>query len=400
MFIVKGKFNQAKVFANTVDVDTMSQIYNLCNQEWLKGSNIAIMPDTHYGKSSTVGTTLTIGDKICPALIGTDIGCGMLTIKLPRELGEIDLKKLDKFINVKIRHGAQINSKRLYNPIHERLYLSELHCYKQLNNPEKLEKGCGSLGSGNHFIELDKDDENNIYLVIHSGSRKLGMEIGSYYQRMANEYCNDNNIHVMKSFSYLEGEMLQDFLHDVNICQHYAQVNRKLIALQILKHLFNERYYAKNGNIYIDTDECGYDDENIDVRFESFETVHNYISQNDNILRKGAISMHKGEMVLIPINMRDGAIIAVGKGNPEYNYSGPHGAGRLMSRAEAKELITLEEFSATMKDVYTTSVRESTVDESPMVYKSMNEILDNIKDTAEIVKIIKPIYNFKSHSER
>lgn len=400
MFIVKEKFNQAKVFANTVDVDTMSQIYNLCNQEWLKGSNIAIMPDTHYGKSSTVGTTLTIGDKICPALIGTDIGCGMLTIKLPRELGEIDLKKLDKFINVKIRHGAQIYSKRLYNPIHERLYLSELHCYKQLNNPEKLEKGCGSLGSGNHFIELDKDDENNIYLVIHSGSRKLGMEIGSYYQRMANEYCNDNNIHVMKAFSYLEGEMLQDFLHDVNICQHYAQVNRKLIALQILKHLFNERYYAKNGNVYIDTDECGYDDENIDVRFESFETVHNYISQNDNILRKGAISMHKGEMVLIPINMRDGAIIAVGKGNPEYNYSGPHGAGRLMSRAKAKELITLEEFSATMKDVYTTSVRESTVDESPMVYKSMNEILDNIKDTAEIVKIIKPIYNFKSHSER
>ena len=410
MFEIKGKFNTAKVFATSVDDVTISQIMELCNQEWAKDCNIAIMPDTHAGTGCTIGTTMTIKDKICPNLVGVDISCGMLTIELPERIKELDLKQLDDFINNNIPSGFNVNEEIMYNPTKENLYLEDLKCFDNLKNVEFLKKSVGSLGGGNHFVELDQDEDGKLYLVIHSGSRNLGKQVAEYYQELANQDCNRhkeikhqkqmeviNNLKqqgkhreiqralekfnkeykeefkIKKELCYLEGDHLKDYLHDVGICQKYASLSRRIMAERIL--------------------------ESIDIKdgYKSFETIHNYIDLEYMILRKGAISAQMGEIVLIPINMRDGAIIAKGKGNPEYNYSGPHGAGRLMSRGEAKEKVSIEEFQDSMKGIYSTSVMESTIDESPMVYKPIEEIIENIQDTVEIVKIIKPIYNFKAH---
>lgn len=361
--------------------------------------------------------------------------CGMLTIQLPKELNDLSLSKLDEFINTKIPSGFNINDKRLYNPTHEGLYINKLKCYNSLKNVQQLEKAVGSLGSGNHFIELDIDENGNKYLVIHTGSRNLGKQVAEFYQKIADEDCNlsqskrkqeldtliinlknekryseinseidkfnreyQSEIKMHKDLCYLEGEHMDDYLHDMFICQHFAQVNRKYIALGILEHLFKEKYNNGLGNVWMDIDsDCGYEDDKIDIRMDMFETVHNYINPKDHILRKGAISANEKEKVLIPINMRDGAIIGIGKGNAEYNYSGPHGAGRLMSRSQAKKSVSLEEFQKSMKGIYSSSVGTSTIDESPMAYKPIESIIENIKESIDIVKIIKPIYNFKAH---
>lgn len=404
MFVIEGKYNKAKVFADSVDEVTIGQIMELCNQQWVENSNIAIMADTHAGKGCTIGTTMTIHDKVCPNLVGVDIGCGMLTIKLP-QLENLSLQKLDNFIHSNIPSGFAIHEKRLYNPISEGLYLEKLKCYQFLMHKESLEKAVGSLGGGNHFIEIDTDSKSNNYLIIHTGSRNLGKQVAEYYQKIAFEYCNsheqimkDKINQIPKDLCFLEGEYLSDYLHDMYICQHFAKVNRKYIALKILGHLFKEKFNSECGNTWIDIDEgCGYEDENIDLRMDMFETVHNYINPNDNILRKGAISARNGERVLIPINMRDGSIIGTGKGHPDYNYSGPHGAGRLMSRNVAKRSVSLNEFQDSMKGIYSTSVGLSTLDESPMAYKPIKQIIDNIKDAIEVVEIIRPIYNYKAH---
>lgn len=433
MFEVRGKYNTAKIFATTIDDETLSQIVEICNQEWVKDSNIAIMPDCHAGKGCTIGTTMTIHDRVCPNLVGVDIGCGMLTVQLPKELIDISLEELDEFINNKIPSGFNINDECIYNPIHEGLYLNKLRCYDSLKNKEYLENSIGSLGGGNHFCEIDKDDEGNLYLVIHTGSRNLGKQVAEIYQDIAYHDClkkvddfEQTKINMIqelkdcgrekeiavelekfkkeyivpkinKDLSYLEGKHMDDYLHDMNICQKFATVNRKIIAKRILEHLFKEKYKDMNGVVWVCDKECGYEDSNIDIRFECFETIHNYINLEDNTLRKGAISAKKGEIVLIPINMRDGAIIGIGKGNPDYNYSGPHGAGRLMSRSFAKENVSLDEFTASMEGIYSSSVGTSTLDESPMAYKPLDEILENIKESIDVVKIIKPIYNFKAH---
>lgn len=435
MFEIKGKFNTAKVFADTVDDETIGQIMELCNQSWLYGSQIAIMPDCHAGKGCTIGTTMTILDKVCPNLVGVDIGCGMLTVQLPKEFKNLSLEKLDAFINTEIPSGFNINEKRQYDPKAEGLYLKDLICFAHLKNIDQLERSVGSLGGGNHFLEVDKDEEGNLYLVIHSGSRNLGKQVAEYYQELAFEECNrlkekknlereklintlinlgrgkeieaelkkfnenyKSELKIQKDLCYLEGQHLKDYLHDMFICQHYAQVNRRVMAQKILNYLISTEGDKNYSRISLKIANGAYSINGTgDEEYLLFETVHNYISPEDHILRKGAISAKKGELVLIPINMRDGAILGIGKGNTEFNVSGPHGAGRLMSRSAAKEQVSLEEFEASMQGIYSTSVGTSTLDESPMAYKPMDEIMKNIQESVEVVKAIKPIYNFKAH---
>jgi len=390
-----------KIFTNNIEVKAKEQINLLLEQEAFKDCKIRIMPDVHAGAGCVIGFTGNLGDKVIPNIVGVDIGCGMLCV----ELGNIDLdlERLDRVIREYVPSGMNV-----HNEIKSNFDLEQLYCFKSLKNKENwLEKSMGSLGGGNHFIEVDIDEDNNKYLVIHTGSRNLGKQVAEIYQEKAIEYCSykkemaeekmemilylkDENrekeiqgkleeitekykgkTKLPKDLCYLEGELKDGYLHDMNICQEFAVDNRKEIAFTIL---------SKMNLDYID---C-------------FETIHNYISFEDNIVRKGAISAKKGEKVLIPMNMKDGCIIAVGKGNEDWNCSAPHGAGRIMSRIEAKKTFNLDEFEKSMEGIYTTSVNENTIDEAPMVYKPMKEIIDCIGDTVEIEKVIKPIYNFKA----
>lgn len=394
MIELKGKYNTAKVFTNNVEQRAISQIIDLCNQEFSKGSKIRIMPDTHAGAGCTIGTTMTITDKIVPNLVGVDIGCGMYCVKLKEK--EIDFELLDKVIRNYIPSGQNIRENK-HNKSKD-IQIEKLKCFNHINYDRAI-KSIGTLGGGNHFIEIDRDNNDNLYLVIHSGSRYLGKQVAEYYQELGYKKLTDNrmtkeqlinklknegrekeiqkelkklpNIKINKQLAYVEGVNLVDYLHDMKITQEYAKINRVVIAEEILK----------NTGLTID---------------ESFTTIHNYIDIENKILRKGAISADLGEKVIIPINMRDGSIIAIGKGNEDWNKSAPHGAGRLMSRSKAKEVVTLEEFKDSMNGIWTTSVNEHTIDESPMVYKSLDEIIDNVKDAVEIIDIIKPLYNFKA----
>lgn len=404
MLELKGRYNTANVYTDNIESDTISQIINLCNQEFVKDSKIRIMPDTHAGTGCTIGTTMTITDKIVPNLVGVDIGCGMLTVKISNK--DIDLQKLDDVIRNMIPHGIAYDVKnkqhrssirKSKHSFSDKLNLEELYCKKNLNYNSAI-LAIGSLGSGNHFIEIDEDDEGFLYLVIHTGSRHLGIDVAKYYQNLAyktlifeakeeiiNKFKSEgrdteiqdelkkiNFNKISKDLAYLQGKNFDDYLHDINIVQKYANLNRETIAHEIISNM------------------------KFDV-IEKFHTIHNYVDTKSMILRKGAISAQQGERVLIPINMRDGSIIAIGKGNADWNYSAPHGAGRLMSRSSAKSAISLDEFKDSMKNVWSTSVSEFTIDESPMAYKPMDEIINNIQDTVEIKKIIKPIYNFKSN---
>ena len=392
-----------KIFTENIEDEAVNQINLLLEQEPFKNCKVRIMPDVHAGKGCVIGFTADLGDKVIPNIVGVDIGCGMLCV----ELGNINLnlEKLDDVINKNIPAGRNIREQKLTNFDK----INDLYCLRELKETKKFNRAIGTLGGGNHFIEVDVDEENNKYLVIHTGSRNLGKQVADYYQNLAIELCSGkeemfkrkeeiirtykeqgkkeeiqkvlkelekeykrNKPKLPKELCYLEEKYREIYLHDMRICQEYASLNRCYIAREILNKM--------NINIYI----------------PHFETVHNYISFEDNIVRKGAISAKEGEKVLIPINMRDGSIIAIGKGNKDWNNSAPHGAGRIMSRRKAKETFNLEEFKNTMKDVYTTSVVEETIDEAPFVYKSMQEIIDNIKDTVEIERIIKPIYNFKA----
>ena len=393
MFEIRGKYNTAKVFANEVDDETISQITELCNQQWLEGCNIAIQADTHSGKGCTIGTTIALKDKVSPSLVGVDISCGMLVIQIPQEL-KLNLEKIDKFINENIPAGFEVNETLQYNEPELDSLLTSLHCYKDLKEIDRIKKSCGSLGSGNHFIELNKDEDDNHYIVVHTGSRNLGKQVAKIYQDIADEYCNkakenkkrkrqelidklkkEGKQKELERFQkeykeikkipydlcYLEGQDMQNYLDDTHICNEYAKKSRVSIAQRILEFIVEDNFsnnpeQKEDLNVWIDETqenhfEFGYENRFIDVRSDGFQTLHNYIGK-DNILRKGAISAQKGETVIIPINMRDGSIIAVGKGNAEYNCSGPHGAGRLLSRSEAKEQINMEDFKETMKNIY------------------------------------------------
>ena len=401
-----------KIFTNNIEQEAKSQIDLLLEQEPFKNCKVRIMPDVHAGKGCVIGFTADLGDKVIPNIVGVDIGCGMLCVNLGKE--ELDLEKLDKVINEHIPAGRNIREQKLIN--FEKI--NDLYCLRELKETKKFNRAIGTLGGGNHFIEVDQDEDSNKYLVIHTGSRNLGKQVADYYQDLAIQLCSgkeemfkrkediiktykeqgrkqeiqkalkeleaeykQNKPEIPNELCYLTGKYRDMYLHDMKICQEYASLNRLQIAKMILINYFDLTYIPE---MYPP------------IMENSFETIHNYISFEDNIVRKGAIRANKGERVIIPINMRDGSIIAVGKGNEDWNNSAPHGAGRIMSRHKAKEKFKLEEFKESMKDIYSTSVVEETIDEAPFVYKSMQEIIDNIKDTVEIEKIIKPIYNFKA----
>lgn len=403
---IKGKFSKAKVFTDNIEEGAIEQIEELCNQPFVENSKIRIMPDCHKGSGCVIGFTADLGDKVISNLVGVDIGCGMEVIKLGRI--DLDLKTLDELIYKYVPSGIGVHKAKQV----KFSKLQELYCYRILKDTKRIERSIGTLGGGNHFIEVNRDKDNNLYLVIHSGSRNLGKQVAEYYQNIAIDLCSgkeeyyiekdriinmykqNNKKHLIqqalvqlkkqydglkpkykKELCFLTGNFRNQYLHDMDICQEYATLNRQTIANIILKNMFNKSIND----------------------FEHFETIHNYINFNDNIIRKGSISAYKDEKVIIPLNMRDGSIIALGKGNPDWNYSAPHGAGRIMSRMKAKENIQLIDFENSMKDIYTSSVNKNTIDEAPMVYKPIEEIISNIKDTVDIIKIIKPIYNFKAN---
>ena len=400
---IKGLVNTAICYAKVIEDEAIEQIRRMCDYPLTEGSSIRIMPDVHAGKGCTVGTTMTIKDKACPNIVGVDIGCGMYTVKLADR--ELDFEMLDEAAHF-IPSGMNVWPGRI-----ERFDLTGLRCYRGLRDSRRLERSLGTLGGGNHFIEVDRASDGTYYLVIHSGSRNLGKQVAEYYQQLAidlhrgkEEYfrTRDEIIRTYKEegrkneiqnalkelkrnyelkaldapedLCWLYGEFLEDYLHDVEICQRFARRSRGKMAEIILE---------RTGMTALD----------------SFHTIHNYIDTDEMILRKGAIAAHKGERVLIPINMRDGSVIAVGKGSPEWNYSAPHGAGRIMSRSKAKSELSLEEYKASMEGIYTTSVNESTLDEAPMAYKALDDIIDVIRETVDVIEVMKPVYNFKASDD-
>lgn len=391
-----------EIYAKTIEDEALEQINTLASLEAFYDSKIRIMPDVHAGAGCVIGFTADLGDKVIPNIVGVDIGCGMLTVELGNV--NIDLEKLDDVIQKYVPSGMNVHEGRI-TKFHE---LQELYCYRELRDARRLERSIGTLGGGNHFIEVDVDNNGNKYLIIHSGSRNLGKQVAEYYQSLAIELMqgkdelykkqqeiidtykatgrkqeiqaaikelhrtfNPKNINIPKDLCYLEGEYRDKYLHDMKICQRYAVANRYYIAKLILDNM------------------------GLNSTTHNFETIHNYIDDN-NMVRKGAISAEKGKMLLIPINMRDGCILGIGKGNEDWNCSAPHGAGRLMSRTQAKKNILLEEYQNTMRNIYTSSVCVETLDEAPQAYKPIDEIIELIGDTVEVISVLKPIYNFKA----
>lgn len=401
MIEIKGAHNRATVYTDILEEAAAEQIRKLCDQEFVQDSKIRIMPDVHAGAGCTIGTTMTITDKVVPNLVGVDIGCGMETARLKDK--RLELQKLDKLIYEKIPSGRNIRTKP--HRYAEELDLSQLRCAKEINL-DRAYYSVGTLGGGNHFIEVDRDEDGNLYLVVHSGSRHLGLEVAKYYQDAGYKYLNQNDqgsinaliaqyktegrdkeiqpalkalkkqvlTNVPFPLAYVSGALFEDYINDMRLVQTFAALNRRAMLNELVRGM------------------------KLDVT-EQFTTTHNYIDTDAMILRKGAVSAQKDEKLLIPINMRDGSLLCIGKGNPDWNFSAPHGAGRLMSRTAAKQRFTLSEFKKQMDGVYSTSVGKETLDECPMAYKDMKDIIDNIGPTVEITNIIKPIYNFKAGEE-
>lgn len=398
MLEIKGKISTAVCYAKVIEEEAIEQIRRMCDYEFTEGSQIRIMPDVHAGKGCTIGTTMTVKDKAVPNIVGVDIGCGMYTINLGK--GELNLEKLDE-----AAHFVP-SGKNVWEGRQEKFDLTRLRCYRSLKDSKRLVRSLGTLGGGNHFIEVDHSEDGTNYLVIHTGSRNLGKQVAEIYQNLAvelhqgkEEYFakrdaliaeykaagrkseiqaalkeikwQNRDLLIPEDLCYLYGSYFEDYLADVEICQEFARRNREKIAEILLERT------GLTGS-------------------EAFHTIHNYIDTEEMILRKGAIAAHKGEKVLIPINMRDGSVLAVGKGNEEWNYSAPHGAGRLMSRTKAKENLNMQEYRKEMEGIYTTSVNEATLDEAPMAYKSLDDILDVIKESVTVIQVMKPIYNFKA----
>ena len=415
MLEVKGKYSIAKIFTDTADAATIAQVTNLLNQPPAEGSVVRIMPDCHAGAGCVIGTTMTIRDKVIPNLVGVDIGCGMLATKLAEQ--RINLPKFDSVSQAEIPAGMKMRQKP--HSLADEMDVSDLACFKKTNcrvSEDVFRLSLGTLGGGNHFWELDREEDGSIWLVVHTGSRRTGKDVAEYYQRQAYEHLNQTGdrykeavakereafiaqmkaegrekelgkllpkwqssrkkpeITVPYEVAWCEGELFDDYIHDMKIMQEYAKLNRRIITETILKKC---KLHA----------------------VEQFETVHNYIETDHMILRKGSVSARKGERLLIPINMRDGALICLGKGNDDWNQSAPHGAGRLMSRSQAKNSISMKDYRESMEGIYTTSVNKGTLDESPMAYKPLDEIIANIEPTAEITAHIRPIYNFKAGDE-
>lgn len=393
-----GKQNEAIVYGDNIEDSAIEQIQILCDQAFASGSKIRIMPDVHTGAGCTIGMTMTITDKVVPNIVGVDIGCGMYTVCLGKI--DIDFEKLDTIV-----HGIP-SGKNVWEGRQKKFDLTVLNCYRNLKDTKRIAKSIGTLGGGNHFIEIEKTQRDVKYMIIHTGSRNLGKQVANYYQDMAidlhkgkQEYFQKRDemiaqykaegrrkelqqalktivwtqkkLEIPEELCFLYGEYMEQYLHDIAICQQFAKENRELIAQKIMEAMSWEPQ-------------------------EVFHTVHNYIDVKENIVRKGAISAKKGEKVLIPINMKDGSILAIGKGNAEWNYSAPHGAGRLYSRSQAKEQFTLQQYQKEMEGVYSTCVTEKTLDESPMAYKKLEDIVNAVQQTVDVVEVMKPIYNFKA----
>lgn len=403
MKIVEGIYNTAKVYTDVVEDGALAQIKALCDQAFAKDSRIRVMPDVHAGAGCTIGTTMTIKDAVVPNLVGVDIGCGMETVKLKNR--HVELGKLDKLIYEKIPSGFAIREKE--HRLNDEIDLGQLKCLRPGRiSVDRAVRSLGTLGGGNHFIEMDRDEEGTLYLVIHSGSRHLGLEVAQYYQdqawkslsgasrkdiqKLIEDYKRRGketeieaavaavkareDTDVPRALAYCQGELMEDYIHDMKIIQRFAMLNRKAMMDELVRGM------------------------KLKVE-EEFTTIHNYIDTDAMILRKGAVSARAGEKLLIPINMRDGSLICVGKGNEDWNYSAPHGAGRLMSRRKARESYTVSQFKKEMAGIFTTSVNAQTLDECPMAYKGMEDIVENIGDTAVIERVIKPVYNFKAGEE-
>lgn len=406
MFTITGKYGTANVYATTVEDECTSQIYSFMNSPVVEGCNIAIMPDTHAGRGSCIGFTQMINKenpRVNPNMVGVDIGCGMLVLKISKEAGDIifnkpGLEKFDKIMQTKVPSGMAHRT-----TLHK--FAKDFTEIKDLIADADYDKelfAIGSLGSGNHFVEIDKDENGDYYIVIHSGSRHLGIAVAKYWENKAIEYHKNNSklkndlinklkregrekdiqaeinkiptVTISKDLSYLEGADVDGYLHDMKICQEFAHLNREAMLDVLIEEMGIKKRYI----------------------LDKWCTIHNYIDIKNGILRKGAISLQKDEVAIIPLNMKNGSLIVRGKGNEEWNFSGPHGAGRLMSRSKAKQTLSMADYKESMAGIYTTSVNSSTIDEAPMAYKPMDEIISNIGETADIVNIIKPIYNFKS----
>ena len=397
---IRGKYNTAISFAKVMDWNAREQIRRMCNYEFTRDSKIRIMPDVHAGKGCTIGTTMTVTDKAVPNIVGVDIGCGMYTVKL--DVDALDFEKIDA-----AAHYIP-SSRNVWDHRQEKFDLTELNCYRELKETRRIERSLGTLGGGNHFIEIDRAGDGTFYLIIHTGSRNLGKQVAEIYQRLAIDLAKGKDkffaqkeeiIAVYKSLGrrkeiqgklkelekeyrgkqsdlpedlcFVHGKYFHQYLHDMELCQNFARRNRELIAKILLGKA------GITGGVV-------------------FHTIHNYIDVGELIIRKGAIAAHAGEKVLIPINMRDGSVLAVGKGNPDWNFSAPHGAGRIMSRGDAKNQLSMDDYKNSMAGIYTTSISEGTLDESPQAYKTLDDILDVIGDTVEIIDVMKPVYNFKA----
>lgn len=370
MILVKGKATEAKVFTNDPQETAITQIKELCDQSFLSNAKIRIMPDYHAGKGCVIGTTIELQDKVVPNLVGVDVGCGVYTVKLANK--QVDFAKLDDVIRKYIPSGRKIHTGKAIANVQTEFPAAEHFRASHLLTTDKNRASLGTLGGGNHFIELSKDEEGFHYITIHSGSRYVGATIADYYQKLAIEHKADASL--PDDLAYLEGTAFNDYMYDMKLAQNYALANRTEMARMIIDQM------------------------NFDV-LEQFDTVHNYIDTEQMILRKGAVSAQKGERLIIPLNMRDGSIIAVGKGNPDWNYSAPHGAGRVLSRTQAMNTLNMEEFTKTMKDVWSTSVVPATLDEAPMAYKQAEAIIDQVTETLTIEKRLKPVYNFKASDQ-
>jgi len=402
---IKGKYNTANVYTDTLDEKSREQIQLLCDQAFTEGSTLRLMPDVHAGAGCTIGTTMTISDKIVPNLVGVDIGCGMETLIIPKDepvSRGFDPAKLDKWIHKKIPCGRDVRGEP--HEYVEKVPFENIRCRAIDLHRAKL--SIGTLGGGNHFIEADRDEDENLYIVIHSGSRHLGLEIAEWYQeeawnqlngrrrsdidaeiaklkaegrdteiqRRIKEIRDQVRVDIPKDLAYVSGDLFDDYINDMKITQLFAAMNRKAMMQTLLEGL-----EIADGSVY-----------------KTFTTIHNYIDTDSMILRKGAVSAKTGEKLLIPINMRDGSLVCRGLGNPDWNFSAPHGAGRLMSRSKAFKTLSLDDFKKQMAGVYSTTINKDTLDESPMAYKNMDDIVRNIAPTAEIIKIIRPVYNFKA----
>ena len=365
MEIINGIYASAKIFSETAEEYALAQIQMICDNEVSKGSTIRVMPDVHPGKVGTIGLTMTAGERILPSLVGIDIGCGITLTKLKQK--KVEFQKLDTVIRENVPVGGCI--RKNMHRYSQKFDFSRLRCFRSINE-EKASLSLGTLGSGNHFVELDKDAEDNLYVAIHTGSRHLGKEVTEYYLRCGQTVLKEQGIQVPYELTYLTGQLKEDYLHDLQIVQDYAKLNRTVILEEIARKM---KWKV----------------------LENVSICHNYIDES-GVLRKGAISAKKGEQVIIPINMRDGILLGTGKGNPEWNYSAPHGSGRILRRDNVKDSFTVSNFKSEMKGIYCSCIGKGTLDEAPFAYRRLEEIADAIEETVEITGIIKPVYNYKA----